>query len=64
MNLTILKPKTDKRAGAKDISLSQMVQTRVSVTEAQDVIRKIFEKPGDLKSKVHLRQGELEGERN
>ena len=56
LNLTILKPKTDKRAGAKDISLSQMIQTRVGVPEAQDVIRKIFEKPGDLKSKrVHLR---------
>ena len=63
LNLTILKPKTDKRAGAKDISLSQMIQTRVPVTEAQEVIRKIFEKPGDLKSRVHLRQGELEGER-
>ena len=55
LNLTIIKPKTDKRAGAKDISLSQVIQSRVADPEAQEVIRKIFEKTGtELKSRVHL----------
>ena len=55
LNLTIIKPKTDKRAGATDISLSQVIQTRVNVPEAQEVIRKLFEKTGtELKSRVHL----------
>ena len=56
LNLTIIKPKTDKRAGATDISLSQVIQTRVGVPEAQEVIRKIFLKTGtELKSRVHLK---------
>ena len=58
LNLTVIKPKTDKRAGAKDISLSKVIQSRVHDPEAQEVIRKIFEKTLETgtepKSIVHL----------